>query len=77
MSKNTHQFSLTLYSSASMRDQVSHPYKKGKTIVLYILLFTFLVADGKTKDSELHCSKHSPNIVMTGRNLINLVSRVR
>jgi hypothetical protein len=34
---------LNLCSSLKVRDQVSHPYKiKGKIIVLYILIFTFL-----------------------------------
>jgi hypothetical protein len=34
---------LSLYSSLNVRDQVSHPYKTtGKSIVLYILIFTFL-----------------------------------
>jgi hypothetical protein len=35
---------LSLRSSLNVRDQVSHPYKTtGKTIVLYILIFIFLV----------------------------------
>jgi len=34
--------SLNRYSSFSVRDQVSHPYKtRGKIIVLYILVFMF------------------------------------
>jgi hypothetical protein len=34
---------LSLYSSLSLRDQVSHPYKStGRIMVLYILTFTFL-----------------------------------
>jgi hypothetical protein len=32
---------LNLYSSHNVRDQVSHPYKTGKTRVSYIYIFTF------------------------------------
>jgi hypothetical protein len=39
LSSNT----LSLFSSLSVRDQVSHPYRTtGKIIVFYILIFTFL-----------------------------------
>jgi hypothetical protein len=38
--------------------------KQGKLTGWNILIFTFLkVADGKTKFSEMHCSKHSENSV--------------
>ena len=33
---------LSLRSSLNVSDQVSHPYKTGKIIVLYILIFKFL-----------------------------------
>ena len=43
---------LSLRSSLSVSDQVSHPYKtRGKIIVLYILIFKFWIANWKTKDS--------------------------
>jgi hypothetical protein len=35
--------SLSLRSSLNVSDQVSHPYKTGKFIVLYILIFKYLV----------------------------------
>jgi len=36
-------YNLSLLSSRNVGDQVSHPYKtRGKIIVLYILIFTFL-----------------------------------
>jgi hypothetical protein len=51
-----------LCSCLKVTDQVSLPHKtQGKSIVLYISIFTFLQADRKTKDSELHGSKHIPN----------------
>jgi hypothetical protein len=42
---------LSLCSSLSVRDQVSHPYKTtGRIMVLYILTFAFLDSGGMTKD---------------------------
>ena len=42
---------LSLCSSLSDSDQVSHPYRTtGKIIVLYTLTFTFWIANWKTKD---------------------------
>jgi hypothetical protein len=43
---------LSLCSSLSVRDQVSHPYKTtGRIMVLYILTFTFL--DSRRDDKRL------------------------
>jgi hypothetical protein len=54
---------LSLCSSFKVRDQVWHPYSTiGKIIVLYILIFRFLIWDGKTKDFGLNNSKHSLNL---------------
>jgi len=48
------QFSnnLNLRSSSNVNDEVSHPYKTGKIIVLYIVIFKFL--DSKLEDKILH-----------------------
>src|SRR5215468_5557386 len=47
--------SLSLCSSLSVRDQVSHPYKTtGKTTVLYTLIFVFL--DSNLEDKRIHFS---------------------
>jgi hypothetical protein len=41
---------LSLCSSLSVRDQVSHPYKaKGKTTILYTLIFLFLDSNQEDK----------------------------
>jgi hypothetical protein len=41
---------LSICSSLNVRDQVSHPYRTtGKITVLYIIIFMFLLAEGKTK----------------------------
>jgi hypothetical protein len=51
---------LSLCSSLSVRDQVSHPYKTtGRIMVLYILTFTFLDSRRDDKRSEPNGSKHS------------------
>jgi hypothetical protein len=39
---------LSLYSTLNPRDQVSHPYRKKKIIVLYILISTFF--DSRRED---------------------------
>jgi hypothetical protein len=53
---------LSLCSSPKMRDQVLHPYSTtGKITVLYILIFRFLLWDGKAKDFGLNNSRHSPS----------------
>jgi hypothetical protein len=45
-------------------DQISHPYgTTGKIIFLYVLVFTFQIADGKTKDSEFQDCKYFLNLV--------------
>jgi hypothetical protein len=49
-----------LCPSRSVRDQVSHPYKRTlKIIILYILSFTFLDNGGKEKGFELNGVKYS------------------
>ena len=51
---------LSLRSSLNVGDPVSHPYRiRGNITVLYILLFTLLIANWKTKDSAPIDSKHS------------------
>jgi hypothetical protein len=51
LSSNT----LSLYSSPSVRDQVSHPYKTtGTIIVLYTLIFVFL---GSNLEDKRFCTE--------------------
>ena len=59
---------LSLFSSLSVRDQVSYPYKKkrGKIIVLFFLIFKFL--DSKPEDKRslteyLNCSTLSESML--------------
>jgi hypothetical protein len=47
-------------------DQVPHPNKTSKIVVVYIFILHFWIANGKTKDSEQHGSKHSMNLVYFG-----------
>jgi hypothetical protein len=56
---NLFSYTLILRSSLSVSDQVSQPYKTiGKSIVLCILIFKFLIANRKTKDTAPNDSKH-------------------
>jgi hypothetical protein len=51
-------------SSLKVRDQVSHPCSTtGKITVLYILIFSFLIWEGKTKNVGPNNSKHSRNLM--------------
>jgi len=53
-------YTLSLCSSLSVRDQVSHPYKiTGKILYLYILSLSLLIANGKAEDSD---SRYSLNL---------------
>jgi hypothetical protein len=63
---------LNLCSSLNVRDQVSHPYKTCKIIVLYILIFTLLVS--KTKDADLHVSRFMLNYALFMHNIFGLHS---
>jgi hypothetical protein len=45
-----------------VKDQVSHPYRT-TDIVLYILVFSFFIWDGKAKDFGPNDSKHSPHLI--------------
>jgi hypothetical protein len=60
-----HLFSnaLHVYPFNGVRDQVSQPYKKDTIIILYVLIFTFLIGDDKTKDYEHNGSTHAPNLM--------------
>jgi hypothetical protein len=49
---------LSLRSSLSVNDQASHPYKTGKTVVLYTFMSVFLDTKMEDKDSAPD-SKHS------------------
>jgi hypothetical protein len=52
---------LSLCSSLSVRDQVSHPYKTaGKIIVVYIHIFRFFDNRRKTEGSGLNGRKQRP-----------------
>jgi hypothetical protein len=52
---------VSLCSSVDVKDQVSHPYKTGKSIVSYVFIFTFL--DSRWGgNSELDGSKQFPNL---------------
>ena len=66
-------YTLSLRSSLSVSDQVSHPYKaKGKFIVLYIFMFIFV--DNKSERHKNY-SQHSPT--STGKMAINFVTEIK
>jgi len=50
---------LSLRLSLNVSDQVSHPYKTGKIIVLYIFNFKVLDSKLEDKDSAPNDSKHA------------------
>jgi hypothetical protein len=52
-----------LFPSLSVRDQVLGPYKTtGRTVILYILIFTCLGSNTKTNSSEMNDSKYPQNL---------------
>jgi hypothetical protein len=53
-----------LCSFPNVRDQLSHPYKaKGKIILPYVIICVFQIANVKTDDCGLNCSRHSSNLI--------------
>jgi hypothetical protein len=56
---------LNLWSSLSVRDQISHSYKTTGTIMFFFIYFNFYVFREETgrQDSEKNGSKHSPNLI--------------
>ena len=67
----------SLRSSLKVSDQFSHPYKTtGRIIVLYILISSFWITNGKTKASAPNGSKHFPTSIcsslLPGYNLVSL-----
>jgi len=56
---------LSLRSSLSVSDRVSHPHKTtGKIIVTHIFIFKFWIANWKTKYSAPNDSKHSLKVML-------------
>jgi hypothetical protein len=48
----------------NVREQVSHPYHTtDKTVVPYILIYTFLHRRWENKNSEINGMKHYPNLI--------------
>jgi hypothetical protein len=48
--------------------QVPHPYETGE-----IVIFSLSIAEGTTKNSELHGSKPSPNLIYTKNFFTNAI----